>query len=1204
MNYVCVRYGANELKLLCDTGASISCLFSDYVKDVDKIDTSKIIKIKGIAGSTHSVGSAKISFNISNELINHEFCIVDKFDSNIQGVLGSDFFSKYGAIIDYEKFLFSFWKNYRKITVPLDSETDEYTVIPPRCEVIKFCFTDNTDECIIQNEEVCEGVLVGAAIVKAEGNKIPVRLLNVNEREIKLRNFRPKVESITNYEVYQYNCNKISVDRVDKVLDMINTKSLTTEELSSIEKICAKYADIFHLDGDPLTVTNIYRQKIRLKEGASPVYVKPYRLPHAQKDEIHRLVEKMQQEGIIEEARSEWSSPLLVVGKKADHNNQKKYRVVVDYRLLNKQIQDEKFPLPNITDILDSLSGAVYFSHLDLAQGYYQLELDPESRPFTAFTTDRGQFQMKRLAMGMKISPSAFSRLMTVAMSGLNYDSCFIYLDDLIVFGNSLQNHNKNLVKVFERLRQVNLKLNPSKCEFLKKEILYLGHVISSEGISPDPEKIRAIFDYPVPKNSDETKRFVAFANYYRKFIKNFAQIAQPLNNLSRKNKIFQWSDECQNSFDTLRHALLSPPVLQYPNFSENNEFILRVDASAYALGAVLSNSDDRPVAFASRSLNKAEKNYSTVHKEMLALVWSMKHFRPYLFGRKFKVLTDHRPLVYLFSMTDPSSRLTKFRLALEEYDFSVHHVKGTENVTADALSRIVIESSELKNMSDRENERMNVMTRAQSRNKNNQEQERNNASTSIINGLDHPTVVEVLKQPEKTVELRLLLETEFNIKVKNKKQGIHKQINNFIYDKDSQIIYTNQNHRSASDLGTSLRDLEKICAENNISEVFIMRNKDSVKFLRQLHTCKAIVKNLKIKLIIVRDLERINNKELRQLILNDFHTLPTGGHAGINRMYNNIKRRYFWQGLKKDVEGFVKRCDDCQRCKHSKPNKEPMTITPTASSAFQKIFLDLVGPLPTDSEQNKYILTIQCDLTKFIEAYPIPDKETITVAKAFVENFILRFGIPLEAVTDLGSEYMSSTFQEACKLLDIKHLKSTAYHHQTLGSLENSHKHLGAYLRMRLAKEANNWSSWIPYWCFSYNNTVHTSTLYTPHELVFGTPGRIPSNIENTIDPLYNFDNYPAELKFRLQTAWNDARSNLLAVKLKQKSVYDKNCKEVSYKIGDMVLVSNENKSNKMDMLFKGPYKVLEDKGCNIVVDVNNKHIEIHKNRVKQYYD
>lgn len=389
----------------------------------------------------------------------------------------------------------------------------------------------------------------------------------------------------------------------------------------------------------------------------------------------------------------------------------KKWRLVIDYRKVNTVIEDDKFPLPNIDEIIDALAGAKYFSHLDLSQGYYQCSLRPEDRPVTAFSTPSGQYQMTRLPMGLKISPSIFSRLMTVAMAGLNGEQCLVYLDDLIIFGRTLDEHNKNLLSVFKRLREVNLKLNPTKCNFLQEKLVYLGHYISAEGIKPDPAKINVIKTWPRPKSADEVKRFVAFANYYRKHIRNFACICAPLNFLTRKNVQFVWNEECEKSFNTLRERFLNPPVLDFPDFKEENIFTLHTDASGYAIGAVLSNKNGKPVAYASKMLNKAEKNYPTIEKELLAMVWGVRHFRPYLYGRKFVVYTDHRPLVYLFSLTDPSSRLTKFRLALEEYNFDVIYKKGSENVIADALSRI--SSTDLKSLNE---QNAFITTRAQTK--------------------------------------------------------------------------------------------------------------------------------------------------------------------------------------------------------------------------------------------------------------------------------------------------------------------------------------------------------------------------------------------------------------------------------------------------------------------------------------------------------
>lgn len=1130
-----------------------------------------------------------------------EFFIVDEFTDGINGVLGSDFFHKYFATIDYEKYEFSFWIGEKKISVPIQSQCNFYTKIPARCEIIKYFSVDINEDCVVLSEELSQGVLIASSLATPKNNIIPVKILNVRDEEVILRNFKPKVEKLKDFEICNFSDSKnYSVNRIDTLLDLINTDHLNKEECFSIQRIITKYSDVFYLEKDPLSTCNFYKQKIQLKKGENPVYVKPYRLPHAQKEEVHRQIDKMLQDGVIEEATSAWSAPLLIVPKKADSNGTKSWRVVIDYRLLNTKIEDDKFQLTNITEILDSLSGAMYFSHLDLSQGYYQIELDKESRPCTAFTTDRGQFQMTRLPMGLKISPNVFSRAMSIAMSGLSWESCFIYMDDLIVWGSNLLNHNINLTKVLQRLRDVNLKLNPKKCDFLKKEIMYLGHVISADGVLPDKGKIEAIQKYPEPKNANETKRFVAFVNYYRKFIKNFAQIAAPLNNLSKKNVTFNWTLECQNAFKTLKNALINPPILQYPNFSPSNIFTLKTDASGVAIGAVLSNANDKPVAYASRSLNKAERNYCTIEKELLAVVWAVKHFRPYLYGRKFIIFVDHKPLVYLFGMTNPSSRLTKFRLILEEYDFTIKYIKGTENVTADALSRIELTSDELKKLGNSVNDTLYAITRAQAINLKNNEGKEVTLDQVPNERIDHPGVVELIKVPQKSFKLCPISVNDFNAL---------KQLNNYEYVKDNylccknkQTIYMKQDTRSTLALRASLRALKSICVKYNIPELFIIKNDECAQFINNLLKSRDLIKNAELKISIIKNVKNITDVETRQIILNDFHMLPTGGHAGMNRMFNNIKKYFTWAGLKKDVETFVKKCDDCQRYKYSTNKKMPMSVTTTASGAFQKVFLDLVGPLQPDVEQNKYILTLQCELSKFVECYPLQNKESETVSRAFVNNFILRYGIPEEIVTDQGTEFLAEIFKDTCKLLRIKNLSSTAYHHETLGSLENTHKSLGNYLRIQTAKTQNSWSSWINFWCFSYNNTVHTETKYTPYELVFGKSAKLPSNVLESNEPIYNFDNYPIELKYRLQQAWDDAKNNLMTSKSKRKSKHDVNSSNIKYKLGDKVLLRN-NAGHKMDAIYNGPYNVVEDKCPNIIIKIDDKLVEVHKNRVKLYH-
>lgn len=1200
MNLSWVEFNINNknLEFLVDTGASLCAIKLECLHSNIPIFKNKL-EIKGIGGNLISEGYVYLNLKVNSTIFRQKFFVFKNLNCSTNGIIGIDFLTQYNGIINYELNQISLKNENREIILNLNSKNTNQIILSQRCETIYYLPTHEQEDCVIRGKEVCDGVFVANTICRPQDGKVPVRILNTRENDVYLNNFIPEIRKLSHYDICELNNDNVTVERAKNLFKLLKLNYLNKEEQIEIENICAKFADIFHLPGDKLTKTNLYKQTIHLKENTSPIYVKPYRLPYSQQAEIHKQIEEMCENDIIEEARSAWSAPLLLVPKKSA-NNDKCWRIVLDYRLLNKSIRDEKFPLPNITEIFDSLSGAVYFSHLDLSQGYYQLELDPNSRQYTAFTTNRGQYQMKRLPMGLKTSPSSFSRLMTVAMSGLNYERCLVYLDDLIVFGRNLQDHNKNLISIFQRLRKVNLKLNPNKCEFLKKEILYLGHEISEHGISPDKSKIQIMQKYPRPTNSDELKRFVAFANYYRKFIPNFAEKAICLNLLCRKNVKFEWTDECETSFNFFKNALSTPPVLDYPDFSEDNVFILQTDSSGKALGAVLTNKNKKPVAYASRSLNKAELNYPIVEKEMLALVFGVKHFRPYLYGRHFKILTDHRPLVYLFSMTNPASRLTKFRLCLEEYDFEIEYIKGKDNVLADALSRIIITSDELKNLHENS---ISVMTRAQCR-KNFSKQEDEQFSIVENNSTskrpDQPKIVEILKNPKNSIQLSLITNEILNNL--HKVDHVSTKTNSFYYIPSQCSLFYNPYTRSALTQDVLLRDLDLICKEVNIPELIVIKyNKDAHHINNLLYMLNENNSESRPRICIIKNVKRIYDDETKKLILNDFHLLPTSGHAGINRMTNNIKKYYFWPGMNQDIQNFVKKCSSCQKHKHSKHVKQPMCITSTATYAFQKIYLDIVGPIEKDINEFCYILTLQCELTKFTEAYPLTSKDSVTVAKAFVDNFILRYGIPTEIATDRGTEFISQTMKDVCKLLNINQLYSTAYHHESIGSLENSHKVLGSYLRIQAQQQKTAWSLWIPYWCFSFNTTVHSETKYTPFELVFGRICNLPSNLMSHVDPLYTFDNYPLEMKFRLQKAQEDARNNLLQSKHKRKTLYDRTANPINYEKNDLILIKSEV-GNKLSEIYDGPYKVLEDLEPNVLVNKNGKEVVVHKNRTKPF--
>lgn len=1194
-SYLVKLYLNNNIPLswLLDTGASLSAIkYKHVVEHQIPIHSDKII-INGIGGKVQARGYVCLQLSINGFSISHKFYVFDTLPCKANGILGQDFFSKHNAVLNFNDNTLSFYSDeLQNLTLRLlNNKRNNFLTLPARSESVHFVNIAFDEECVVCSKEISEGIFVASSLVSPSNGKIPIRILNATDKDLTLKELNLSIEKAKDYNICSFDKNSSNANRVKHLFSKLKSDHLNKEERINLEKLCAKYSDVFYLEGDKLSTTDIYNHSIQLKKDIQPIFSKPYRLPHALKGEVHKQIDQMLNDGIIEHCRSEWSSPILLVPKKIDNSGTKKWRLVVDYRKLNNVIQDDKFPLMNITEILDSLSGCMYFSHMDLHQGFYNVNLDKDSRKFTAFCS--GRYQMTRMPMGLKTSPNSFSRMMTLAMTGLTYEKCLIYQDDLVCFSKDINSHIKNLQDIFERLRKVNLKLNPDKCSFFQKELLYLGHVVSEKGVIPDPQKIITVQNYPVPTNTQEVKRFVAFVNYYRKFVPNFANKAYPLNGLCRKNITFKWDENCQNSFDTLKQCIISHPILQYPNFSETNQFLLQTDASGYALGAVLCNMDGRPVAYASRSLNTAEKRYPTIEKELLAIVWAVKHFRPYLYGRKFKIQTDHKPLVYLFGMKDPSSRLMKFRMILEEYDFIVEYVKGKDNAPADALSRITMSLDELKDMNER---MMNVMTRAQA-----QAQARD-TTISQNDWTVPPKVVEICSKPKYSTELRYV-----NLKELQKIRRMNKDCvcsKYFYYVESKNSLFINPASQSQLTPRAFARELRFICNKLKLQELYFIKNKSNNVFIEKLTSEIGKIKDWSgPRLCILKDIKRIEDKDDQRVILNDFHLLPSSGHAGIRRMYHNIKKYYFWPGLENDITSFVKKCEKCQKQKHSSHHiKEPMSITTTANAALEKIYLDLVGPLEKDYNGYSYILTLQCELSKYVEAYPLRSKTSEEVARNFVNNFILRFGVPKAIATDRGSEFLSSVMNEVCKLLEIKQLHSTAYHHESIGALENAHKHLGNYLRIQTDNNPDSWSSWLPFWCFSYNTSVHSSTQFTPFELVFGKNCILPSNLTSGIvDPLYNFESYPKELRYRIQSSQKEARDRLIQNKVIRKTKYDRNINPITYKENDLILVRNEV-GNKFDSIYLGPYKVIKENSNNVEIMKNGKTDVVHKNRTKLF--
>ena len=451
--------------------------------------------------------------------------------------------------------------------------------------------------------------------------------------------------------------------------------------------LLARYRDVLALPGEPVGRTHLTELSLKLIQGAKPIALAPYKIPHSKEETLDREIQSLLSQGLIRPTVSPWAAPVVLVAKPDGST-----RLCVDYRKLNALTEADNYPLPVIDDLLMDIGRSKIFSQIDLLQAYHQVPLAEGTGPMTAFKTRKGHYEYTVAPFGLKQMPAVFQRLMNQIFNVEPTNKhVAAYLDDLLVHSESIHDHLKDLEDVFIKLREAGLKIKLKKCNFLQSEVKYLGYELTDEGFKPQKEKVSAISEYPQPASVDDIRSFLGMAGYYRIYIPNFSTIAKPLTNMLKKEAKFEWTGQCEVSFQTLKKLLISAPVLAYPDYKE--PFIIETDASNVGIGAVLSQKDPetnrlRPILYTSRLLKAAEQNYSATEREALAVINALNKFKYVVYGYQITVLTDHKPLTFLFTSTLPPGRLGRWALCVQEYGIKIQYKPGKYNVVPDALSR------------------------------------------------------------------------------------------------------------------------------------------------------------------------------------------------------------------------------------------------------------------------------------------------------------------------------------------------------------------------------------------------------------------------------------------------------------------------------------------------------------------------------------
>ena len=540
--------------------------------------------------------------------------------------------------------------------------------------------------------------LVMPNIISNGSHKVWVPLVNTTSTRFSLKQKQALgiAEKLAENEIYEINkesenvsaCFKTGSDCDNKVLQDIEIGHIDCRHKKKLHELMEKYRHIFAQSDNELGRTSLVEMKLNTGDHP-PVKRRPYQTPFSQRPLLEKHLEGLLEAGIIRPSVSPWASPIVVVPKKDGS-----LRMAIDYRMTaNKALIANSYPLPNIDEVLSSMQGSSVFSCLDLKSGYYQIAVAEEDKAKTAFVCHKGLFEFNVMPFGLSSAPPIFQELMDKVLGPVKNVHAIAYLDDIVLYSKSPEEHLEHLQDIFSRLEKAGLKLKPSKCSFFRKKVKYLGHVISEEGVAPDPEKVSVIKRLQAPKTVREVRSVVGMASYYRKFINNFSQIIRPLTELTKKHVRFEWNEERQKAFEKIKQSLSEAEVLAHPDFKR--PFKLYTDASLYAVGAVLTQDFDdgeHVIQYLSKQLTTGQQKWPTIEREAYAIIHAVNKLRHFLLGHKFVIYTDHKPLRSLFTSEMKNARVQRWAIILDEYGCQIEYKSGKSNVPADMLSRVPID--------------------------------------------------------------------------------------------------------------------------------------------------------------------------------------------------------------------------------------------------------------------------------------------------------------------------------------------------------------------------------------------------------------------------------------------------------------------------------------------------------------------------------
>ena len=919
--------------------------------------------------------------------------------------------------------------------------------------------------------------------------------------------------------------------------------SLTDNEKGRLADLITEFSDVFMSPNGQLSQTDLAEHYIDTGD-TKPFKTPCHRLPLFKKPIVEAEIKKMLEQKVIEPSVSPWNSPICLVAKKSGE-----WRFCVDLRALNSVTKLDTYPLPRIDETLDQLSNSKYFSTLDMASGYWQLNLSPQDRDKTSFAIPGvGTFRFRVMCFGLKNAPSSFSRLMEIVLRGLQFDKCLVYLDDIIVMGENFDSALENLKLVLLRFREANLKLKVSKCKLFQKEVVFLGHQVSEAGITCDPQKTKIIKHWPRPSDKTEIKQFLGLVNYYRKMVPEFSEIAIPLSRLTKKRAQFEWGQEQEAALEKLKQCLTEPPILSFP-LETGGSFVLDCDASAHAIGGILSqyqSNVERVIAYGSHTLNSAQQNYCTTKRELYSIVYFVQHFKHYLLGRKFILRTDHASLLWLCNFKEPTGILARWISILGAYDYDTVFRPGHLHSNVDTMTRRPKRLCPYPNCKDCQpnslehnmlsgtNTLLNSDEVSPLNTLNEDQSDNSDILPNWLNVWSREDLKELQHQDPCILEIINLKHQHQQKPPKSEIAQIHKDIQTFVNQWELLKIYRELLYREIED------------------DTGILRT------------------------------QLVAPKEIRDVIFTHLHEQRYAAHLGRDRTISAVKRRFYWPGMNDDIAQWCKECQLCSRCKPG-PGKGKSALEQfKVFRPMSVVGIDILGPLNQSYSNNQFILVVGCYFTKWKEAFAIPNHTSAIVADKLVQEVFLRFGFPAQIHSDQGKEFESQLFKEICSLLGVEKTRTCAYRPQSDGLIERFNRTLISMLSMFVDQNQQDWDDHLPYVMAAYRATQHKSTGVTPNLLMLNREIDCPIDLMVGPPPSYQQTECPIRyiewVKSAMSGAFEFTHQQLGLAASRQKRDYNRGLKTREFKEGDWVWRWYPPTANqKLGLGWVGPYLIVK---------------------------